>query len=96
MFKGFVDKKYIPYILSKSNLNIIHFEQSSIKKYGVSLNKMFEYFASGKPVVSDCESGYDLIKKYHCGIVVDNASAEQLAEAIVQISNMTNEKYAEM
>ena len=95
VFKGFVEKKYIPYILSKSNLNIIHFEQNGIKKYGVSLNKMFEYFASGKPTISDCEFGYDLCKKYKCGVVVDNADDKQLAEAIIKFSNMPNEKYGE-
>lgn len=92
-FKGFVDKKKIPYILSKSNLNIMHFKQNKIKKYGASLNKMFEYFASGKPTISDCEFGYDLIKKYNCGVVIDNANAEQLANAIMEFSQITKEEY---
>lgn len=92
-FKGFVNKKYIPYILSKCNLNILHFEQNSLKKYGASLNKMFEYFASGRPTVSDCEFGYDLIKKYKCGIVVDNANAEQLSQAIVKFYEMPENEY---
>lgn len=94
-FKGFVDKKYIPYILSKSDLNIMHFQQNSLKKYGASLNKMFEYFASGKPIVSDCEFGYDLVKRYKCGIVVDNADVEQLANAIFEFSNMLEDEYNE-
>lgn len=95
VFKGFIDKKYIPYILSKCDLNIMHFEQNSIKKYGASLNKMFEYFASGKPTLSDCEFGYDLIKKYNCGFIVDNANAEQLANAVVDFYEMPKEKYNE-
>jgi glycosyltransferase involved in cell wall biosynthesis len=95
VFKGFVDKKYIPYILSKCDLNIMHFEQNSIKKYGASLNKLFEYFASGKPTLSDCEFSYDLIKKYNCGIVVDNANAEQLANSVVKFYEMPEEKYTE-
>jgi glycosyltransferase involved in cell wall biosynthesis len=93
-FKGFVDKKKIPYILSKSNLNILHFEQNNIKQYGASLNKLFEYFASGKPTVSDCEFGYDLIEKYNCGRVIDNANADQLADAIIHFSKMSKEEYA--
>ncbi len=92
-FKGWVDKKRIPFILSKCDLNIMHFEQNNIKKYGASLNKMFEYFASGKPTVSNCEFGYDLIKKYRSGLVVDNASSEVLAKAIIYFYNMPEEKY---
>lgn len=93
IFKGFVDKKYIPYILSKSDLNIIHFEQNKIRKYGASLNKMFEYFASGKPIISDCEFGYDLINKYKCGVVIDNADAKKMAKKICEIREMTLVEY---
>lgn len=93
VFKGYVNKNRIPYVLSKSNLNIIHFEDNQIKKYGASLNKMFEYFASGKPTVSDCEFGYDLIKRYNCGMVVDHADPEQLAKIIIEFSNMPKNQY---
>ena len=96
VFKGYVDKKYIPYILSKSDLNIIHFEHNNIKKYGASLNKMFEYFASGKPTISDCEFGYDLIKKYNAGMVIDNADSKSLAEGILFMKNLNKAKYAEI
>ncbi|WP_428909849.1 glycosyltransferase family 4 protein [Niallia sp. Krafla_26] len=92
-FKGFVEKNKIPYILSKSNVNIMHFEQNSLKRYGASLNKMFEYFASGKPTISDCEFGYDQIQKYQCGMVVDNANVKQLSEAIIQFSQMSKAEY---
>ncbi len=93
VFKGFVDKKYIPYILSKSDLNIIHFEQNKIKKYGASLNKMFEYFASGKPTLSDCEFGYDLIEKYKCGVVIDRADAKRMAKEIIRIKELNVAQY---
>ena len=46
-FKGKVEKKYIPYILSKSNLNILNYKQADTWKYGGSQNKQFEYLASG-------------------------------------------------
>ncbi|SOB93603.1 glycosyltransferase involved in cell wall bisynthesis [Ureibacillus xyleni] len=93
-FKGFIDKKYIPYVLSQSNLNIIQlFDQNELKQYGASLNKMFDYFASGKPTISDCLFGYDLIQKYKCGIVIDNATVEQLTEAIVEMSELPQEQY---
>ncbi|WP_338449981.1 glycosyltransferase family 4 protein [Niallia oryzisoli] len=92
-FKGFIEKNKIPYILSQSNLNIMHFEPNSLKRYGASLNKMFEYFASGRPTVSDCEFGYDLIQKYQCGMVIDNANAKQLAQVIIQFSNMSKAEY---
>lgn len=91
-FKGFVDKKYVPYILSKSSLNLMRLDQNELKSYGASLNKMFDYFASGKPTISG-EYGYDLIKKYNCGIVLNNVEKEHFADTIVQISKKSPEEY---
>lgn len=92
-FKGRVPKQSIPYVLSKANLNILHFQQNSIKKYGASLNKLFEYFASGKPIISDCEFGYDLIKRYNCGLVIDGGTPKQLAYEIIKVKNLSKNEY---
>jgi len=92
-FKGFVDKKYIPYILSQSHLNIFHFEPNKLAKYGASLNKMFEYFASGKPTLTDCEFKNDLLIKYQCGKVIDHATEQQLADAIIEFAQMPLDEY---
>ena len=51
-FPGKVEKKYIPFILSRSDLNINHVKQTGIMRFGCSLNKQFDYFASGRPVLS--------------------------------------------
>ena len=95
-FKGWVDKKYIPSILSQGDLNYFHFEQNELKKYGGSLNKMFEYFASGKPTLSDCEMGYDLIQRYQCGLDKDEAQPKDLAELIRRAATLPAADYEEM
>ncbi len=93
VFKGKVDKKYIPNILSKGNLNVFTGQNISLYKYGLSLNKMFDYMASGKPSVSNIECGYDLLKKYNCGITVKGGSSESLAEGILEFYDMAEDKY---
>lgn len=96
-FKGFVDKKYIPYILSNSNLNIINVQQTDlVEKYGCSLNKMFDYLASGKPIVSNLKNDYDILEKYQCGITTSNQETETMVEAIEKIYNMPSDEYALM
>lgn len=94
-FKGHVEKKFIPYILSKSDVNILHFEQNALKKYGASLNKLFEYFASGKPTLSDCEFGYDLINRYKAGISQDIIKSKQMAQQIIKFFEMDKQQYNE-
>ncbi len=92
-FKGKVHKKYIPYIVSSSNLNILNYQMHDIWKYGGSQNKLFEYFAGKTPIITNLEMGYDLIKKYNAGFCVQNASDEAMAEAIDSISNMDESEY---
>ncbi|HYF83405.1 MAG TPA: glycosyltransferase family 4 protein [Clostridia bacterium] len=93
VFKGKVDKKSIPNILSKSSLNIFTGEQIGLYKYGLSLNKMFDYMASGKPTISNIKCGYDNLEKFQCGITVEGGSAETLAEGVLKFYNMSSDEY---
>lgn len=93
VFKGRVEKKYVPNILSKSNLNVFTGKHIYLYKYGLSLNKMFEYYASGKPTLSNIECGYDILQEYNCGQTVQGGSAEALAEGILKFYNMPKEEY---
>ncbi len=93
IFKGRVEKKYIPNILSKSDLNIFTGKHIYLYKYGLSLNKMFDYMASGKPTLSNIECGYDILEEYKCGITVQGGSPEALAEGILNFYNMPEEEY---
>ena len=92
--KGYVNKKYIPYILSKSSVNLLNYSNTQYNwTRGNSSNKLFEYMASGKPIISTVKMGYSLIKKYQCGVELESGSPEDLAQAILEIKNMPAEEY---
>ena len=93
-FKGFLDKKYAMNLLSRSDLNIFTFRDTPLLKYGVSPNKLFMYFASGKPVLSMIKPAYDLVEERKCGISVNNKSGE-VADAIIRFSKLDGEQYQE-
>lgn len=95
--KGFVNKKYIPYILSKSSVNILNYSQKQYNwSRGNSSNKLFEYMASGRPIISTVKMGYSIINRYKCGFEIENATAEELANAIIKIKDMPKKDYEEM
>lgn len=96
VFKGQVNKKYIPYILSKSNLNILNYKNVNTWKYGGSQNKMFEYMASGKPLLSTIKMGYSLIERYNCGVEIEEQNIENIYLAINNIKNLCIDKYNKM
>lgn len=94
IFKGRLDKNYAPYVLSHSNLNLFTFKDTHLLKYGVSPNKLFMYFASGKPVLSMIKPAYDLVSSRKCGLSVDN-DPQTVADAIVRFAKMDKKEYDE-
>lgn len=95
--KGQVNNRYVPYILSKSSANLLNYSTTNYNwSRGNSSNKLFEYMASGKPVISTAKMGYSIINKYKCGIELDNDSPEDLAQAIRFVKNMPKEEYRQL
>ena len=92
-FKGRVDKKYVPYITSCGQLNIVLGKSSPLYKYGGSLNKMFDYFASGKPTLFTFRLGYSLIEKYEVGMELDTNDPIKIADAIMHFSEMPESQH---
>ena len=92
--KGFVERKHIPYILSKSSVNLLNYSQSKYNwTRGNSSNKLFEYMASGKPIISTVQMGYSIIEKYDCGIELEDDSARALADAVLSIYRLPCDAY---
>lgn len=94
-FPGKVEKKYIPFILSKSDLNLNHVKQTGIMRFGCSLNKQFDYFASGKPVLSDLTVSYDLIERYGAGVTLPTQDTEVLCQEVLRFAHIPKEEYGQ-
>lgn len=98
VFRDFVDNKYIPNIMSKCDICLLHGQNVDIFKYGTSQNKMFAYLYSGKPIISTFYNPYELIEKNGCGITLKNNTLDEYYEAFLKIYNTyeeNKEKYKE-
>ncbi|MBQ0011930.1 MAG: glycosyltransferase family 4 protein [Clostridiales bacterium] len=91
--KGRAEKKYIPYITSHANLNYMHVGQASVLKYGISANKMFDYAAAGKPIISDFACGMNPADVYKAGLTCSIDNVEKIAELIDGFAVMGSEEY---
>lgn len=87
VFKGFVEKRYIPYILSKSQINILNLTDNSILKYGGSQNKLFEYMQSGKPILAGESNPFSIVNEYNCGISHYLKDTDDIVDSILEIRN---------
>lgn len=95
--KGRVEKKYIPYILSKSSLNLLNYSNKLYNwSRGNSSNKLFEYMASGKPIISTVKMGYCILEKYKCGYSLENNTPEEFAKKIIEVKNLNSDTYEMM
>lgn len=91
--KGRIPKKNIPFVLSKASIVILNYSQTEyIWTRGNSSNKLFEYLASGKPIISSVSMGYSIIKRNNCGIELQSCTPQNLADAIVSFYEMPKEK----
>lgn len=91
-FYGRIEKSKIPFILSHSTANILTYKQVDLMKYGGSYQKMFDYFASGKPIICNARIGYNLIERYHCGIVTDDQTADSFSKAVNNLLSLSPEE----
>jgi glycosyltransferase involved in cell wall biosynthesis len=91
-----IELKYVPYVLSKSSLNIINYMPSDILRYGGSQGKLFQYLASGKPICSNQKMGYCIIEKYRLGISHSFETDKEFSDAILSFYKMDKVIYNEI
>lgn len=91
-----VPKQAVPTVLRSSDCLVFSIPSFDIYRYGVSLNKSFDYLASAKPVVMAGNPRNNIVKEANCGIAVESENPKALAEAIIEIYNMPEEKRKEL
>lgn len=94
VFKGAVEKKYIPYITSKADLNIVHNTPMELFRFGISFNKIFDYMAAGKPILCDFSCPYNPVIMTGCGIDVSDPTPEGIARQVEICSQMDSMEYS--
>ena len=92
VFKGQVDKKYVPYITSKASLNIVHGNGTTLLRFGISSNKLFDYLAAGVPILFDFYANYNPVIIYKAGLTIESGKVEDIAIAIDTMSNLSSEE----
>jgi len=94
VFKGRVEKRCVPDIVSRADLNFMHGTSSNLFRFGISPNKLFEYFAAGRPVLSDLEAKYDPTETFQCGVFA--TTGEEIAAAVQRLAGAPAEEYAQL
>ena len=91
-----IPKQAIPSALLAADCLVYSIPAFNIYRYGVSLNKSFDYLASAKPVVMAGNPQNNIVEEANAGIAVEPENPEALAEAIVKIYELPEEKRIEL
>lgn len=88
-----VVKKYeIPSLLREGDAVVMLLRDTTLYKYGMSPNKMYEYLASSKPIIFSGNVVNDMVKEANAGISVEAENGEKIKEAILSLYNISNEE----
>jgi glycosyltransferase involved in cell wall biosynthesis len=91
-FRPPVAKNKIVEIILKSDALFFHLQDSPIFKYGISSNKLFDYLASGKPIIFSSNSINNPVDEAKAGITVPPDNSQALADAIIKLYKMSPEE----
>lgn len=95
-FYGRFQKESIPGILANADASLLTYKQVHLMKYGGSQSKLFDYLASGRPIICNAKWGYNLIERYNCGIVTDNQTPQAFVKAILQLVKLSKDEILKM
>lgn len=90
-FTGAIPKKEVPATLESASLLLLLYSssQAGLSRYGMSQNKLFDYLASGKPILSNLPNRYSIVNECECGI---ERSFSDSKDFVNQIRGMISDK----
>lgn len=91
-FNNSLSKSELSKRLSDSDLLIAALTNSDSYKFGINLNKLYDYFSVGRPIVLAIRSSHNPVMDACCGLIVPPENPEMIADAVLKIFNMSQEE----
>ncbi|SIQ38609.1 glycosyltransferase family 4 protein [Marinobacterium stanieri] len=89
IFINAIHKAEIQAMLSRFDVCYIGLKKDPLFLYGVSPNKLFDYFYAAKPVIYGIESGdYEPVSENGAGFQIPAENSEKLASAVLKLYQM--------
>jgi len=95
-FRNPVPKKDVPRIQTEADILVASVLDSKIYRFGLNLNKIYDYFASARPVVFSGKARNDPVIEAKAGFSVLPEDPLEMAEALLKIKKMTPQERIEI
>lgn len=84
-----VKKSDVPSVLARFDCCYIGLKRTSLFRFGVSPNKVFDYMAAARPVLWAVEAGNNIAEEAGCGISAMAENVKDIANAITKFAELT-------
>ncbi len=85
-----VTKSQIPLLAKEADAFVITvLNLPRLYRYGISMNKLFDYLAAGRPIIIASEAANNPVAEANAGITVTSENPEKLADAIIKMAEMS-------
>ena len=82
-----VPKRTVPKVLRALDVGVVHATATPVYRYGISFNKLFEYFAARIPVLFACTSAYDPVASSGAGVTIAPADPASFADGLLRLAH---------
>lgn len=89
LFAPPVPKCAVPGVLEALDVTLFPLRDLAVFRYGLSSNKLFDYLASGRPIVSACAVAETPVTASGAGICVPPETPDEIADALVSLASMS-------
>ena len=95
-FEPAVPKRQVYSLLSQADILVAPYLSLGVHRFGVSLNKLFDYMAAARPIVFSGQSSNHPVRDAGCGLECPPDDPDAFADAIAAIAKMSSQERWEM
>ena len=96
-FRPQVPKSEIGKVMSEGDVFLFHIrELASLRKYGISANKLYDYMSSGRPIIYAVNSRNNPVEEARAGVSIPAEDPKALVAAVLHLVSLSPEERIEM
>jgi len=92
LFLDSVPKRAVPGLLGMFDILYIGWVHSSLYRFGISPNKLFEYMMAGVPILHSVSAANDPVQEAGCGLSIPPSDVSGLCEGILKLAALSAEE----
>lgn len=91
-----IAKLSVPALLEHVDVTLVSMHNLKVYRFGISLNKLFDYLCAAKPIVFAGNVVNDIVKESGAGISCQAYDSKAFAQAILRFCAMSKEEREEI